>query len=76
MSVKKIFIFIAVLIMALMVWQLVLGDTGVFVQLWNGTADIVNGIWGAITGDPTAKIMPDNIGAPRPTDLRNPLGTP
>ena len=57
--ITKVFLVIAILLVCLIAWSLFLGDGGILQNAWDGVADMVNGVWQKITGQPDAIVMPD-----------------
>jgi len=49
-TILTVFLIIAVLVIALLVWALFFNQNGVLQRTWNGVASQVNSVWNRITG--------------------------
>lgn len=68
--IQKVFLIIAVLVLAFIIWQLFFNDGGILQSGYNAIADSINTTWQKITGG-TGKILPSWGDAGVNTDGQN-----
>jgi hypothetical protein len=57
-SIHKVFLVIAVLVLAFIAWSLFFNDGGILQTGYNAVGDSVNNTWQTVTGDSAAKLLP------------------
>jgi hypothetical protein len=60
-TILKVFLIIAVLVLALMAWSLTFGDGGIVESVYNGVTSPINTAWAGISGSNEALIPPLEI---------------
>lgn len=55
--IKKVFLIIALLVLAFLLWQVVFNDGGMLQTAYNAVVGVINKTWQTITGG-TTKILP------------------
>lgn len=47
---KKVFLFVGLLVLIFLIWQLVFSDSGLLIAGYNGVAGVINDGWNMVTG--------------------------
>lgn len=53
---------VAVLVVIFLIWALFFNDNGVLQNGYSALAGVINDTWGTVTGDSSAKIIPETFG--------------
>lgn len=57
-SIHKVFLVIAILVLAFIAWSLFFNDGGILQSGYNGVSGAINNTWQTMTGDSSASILP------------------
>jgi hypothetical protein len=58
-NIKKVFLIIGALVLAFIVWGLIFNDGGILRTGYDAVQKPVNATWSKVTGDTTAKLLPE-----------------